>query len=96
MSKLKPIFSEKSMDLAKNGFYSFWVNPSLTKSQIKSLVAKSFGVHPVAITTINYKKSKRRNMYGKMIMDKAAKKAIVSLQEKEKIGVFEVSGKEAK
>ena len=32
--KIKPIFTEKSMREAKNGKFSFWVLPSLTKNQI--------------------------------------------------------------
>ena len=34
--KFTPIFTEKSMNQAKNGMYSFWVLPTYAKGQIKS------------------------------------------------------------
>lgn len=41
---ITPIFTEKSIGLAKNGQYSFWVLKSDTKLSIKSEIKKIFGV----------------------------------------------------
>ena len=50
---LTPIFTEKSMKVAKDGVYSFWVLPSLSKSQIKKLVGDMFGVKVESVKTLN-------------------------------------------
>ena len=94
--KLIPIFSEKSTALAQKGYYSFWVNPGLSKPQIKLLVAKSFGVHPISVATISKKGQVKRNMYGKTISLKARKKAIVKIKKDEKIDIFQTDQKKGK
>lgn len=93
MSKLIPIFSEKSTEQAKHGVYTFRVHPSLTKSQIKNLVASSFGVHPVMVATLTLKKNTKRNMYGKIVTQAAVKKALVRLKKDEKIDIFQTEEK---
>lgn len=90
---IKPVFTEKSLNLARQGKYSFWVNKNATKSGIKSEIAKMFGVHVVAIKTITVKGESKRNMRGKKVTVLAAKKAIVSLKADEKIDVFEETKK---
>lgn len=87
--KLTPIFTEKSMADAKNGKYSFWVNPNMTKTEIKKLINTGFGVHTKTVRTVNLKSSTRRTLYGKFQTQVARKKAVVTLAEKEKIDLFE-------
>ena len=86
---IKPVFTEKSSKMAKEGKYTFWVDRGLTKNAIKALVAKQFGVHVVGIKTISVAGEVKRNVKGKKITVKGAKKAIVTLKAKEKIDVFE-------
>lgn len=90
---IKPIFTEKSLKLAKEGKYSFWVGRTADKSQIKSEVAKIFGVHVRAIRTINVKGEGGRNARGMKYATGTNKKAIVILNDKEKIDVFEETKK---
>ena len=86
---LTPIFTEKSMKVAKDGVYSFWVLPSLSKSQIKKLVGDTFGVKVESVKTLNYKKSVKRNFRGRTVTKPAHKKALVTLSGKDKIEIFE-------
>ena len=86
---LKPVFTEKSLKLAKAGKYSFWVDKNLTKSEIKSEIVELFGVHVLSVKTIVIKGETGRNARGKRYSVKPTKKAIVSLKEKEKIDLFE-------
>jgi large subunit ribosomal protein L23 len=87
--KLTPVFTEKSMADAKNGKYSFWVAPSMTKTDIKSAINKAFQVHVKGVKTVNKKQVTRRTLYGKFQTTKARKKAIVTLAAKETIDLFE-------
>jgi len=89
MKKLKPIFTEKSSLAAKSGEYSFWVEKSLNKYQIKELVESAFGVHVTKVRVANEKKLSKRTMRGQNITKMPRKKAIVSLLAKEKIDIFE-------
>ncbi len=81
---LKPIISEKSMDLIEERKYTFLVHKDANKSQIKEAVEKMFkDVKVKKVNTMNQVgKSKRRGM----IMGKTAdtKKAIVSITEDSK------------
>ena len=86
--KIRPIFTEKSMNQAKSGNYSFWVLPTLTKNQIKSLFEKAYDVKVRLVKTINYKKSSNKNARGRVVTKKAMKKAIISLKSG-KIEIFE-------
>lgn len=91
--KLKPVLTEKSLQKAKEGYYTFFVEKGLTKFQIKKLVNDLFGVHTKSVKTINYKGGKKKNIRGKTVTIKAAKKALVTLKKDEKIDIFEEKGK---
>ena len=93
--KIKPIFTEKSMNQAKKGNYSFWVLPTLTKNQIKDLFEKAYDIKVKLVKTINYKKSSNKNARGKIVTKKAMKKAIISLKSG-KIDIFESEDKSKK
>lgn len=79
---LKPVITEKSMDLAYNEKkYTFLVHPESTKNQIREAVEKMFaGTKVSAVTTMNLDgKTRRRGMtFGKTAK---MKKAIVKLTE---------------
>lgn len=78
---LKPVVTEKSMNLMVEKKYTFLVHPEANKSMIKEAVEKMFeGTKVAKVNTINAEgKNKRRGM----VVGKTAKtkKAIVQLTE---------------
>lgn len=87
---LKPVVTEKSMNMMGENKYTFYVHPEATKTQIKEAVQKMFeGTKVASVNTMNCEgKIKRRGMtFGKT---KARKKAIVKLTADSKdITIFE-------
>ena len=90
---LTPIFTEKSLKLARTGMYSFWTERTATKSSIKAEVAKVFKVHVTKIKTLVSASEIKRNTRGMKLKTMPAKKAIVMLKEGEKIDIFEETKK---
>ena len=87
---LKPVITEKSMDLMADKKYTFLVQTEATKAQIKEAVEKMFeGTKVARVNTMNLEgKNRRRGM----VVGKTAKtkKAIVQLTEDSKeIEIFE-------
>lgn len=91
--RLEPVLTEKSMKLAEDGVYTFYVDTGLTKDRIKNLVNSTFDVHVVRVRTIKVPGESKRNIRGYKKVVNPRKKALVSLQEKEKIDLFEVKSK---
>jgi len=89
---IKPIISEKSERLSgKLGQYSFVVDKSANKLQIKGAVEKMYGVSVTRVNTaIMPSKSKTRNTRSGMLKGSvsAYKKAIVTLNEGEELDFF--------
>ena len=87
---LKPVVTEKSMNIMADGKYTFLVHPDATKSQIKEAVEKMFdGTKVKSVNTLNIGgKTKRRGMtFGKTAK---TKKAVVTLAEGSKeIEIFQ-------
>ena len=81
---LKPVVTEKSMNLMAEKKYTFLVHPEANKSMIKEAVEKMFeGTKVDTVNTMNMKgKKKRRGM----VVGRTAKtkKAIVKLTEDSK------------
>ena len=78
---LKPVVTEKSMELMADKKYTFMVHTEATKNQVKEAVEKMFnGTKVKSVNTMNLDgKTKRRGMtFGKTAK---AKKAIVQLTE---------------
>ena len=78
---LKPVVTEKSMELMGEKKYTFLVHPEATKSQIKEAVEKMFtGTKVEKVNTMNMdgKKKRRGVTVGKTAK---TKKAIVKLTE---------------
>jgi large subunit ribosomal protein L23 len=90
---LTPVYTEKSMKMAKDGIYTFWVLPRLTKNQIKSLIAKAFDVKVAAVKTLNYKAKIKKNWKGTKASKPALKKVLVTLAGKDKIELFDTEAK---
>lgn len=85
---VKPLVSEKSMMLMAENKYSFEVARGANKIEIKNAVEELFDVKVLNVTTRNIRgKIKKQGRYEGKRPDK--KKAIVTLQDGDKIQVFE-------
>jgi large subunit ribosomal protein L23 len=85
---IKPVLSEKSYGLLAENKYTFVVNPDANKIEIKNAVEKLFDVKVLNVNTLNVKgKVKRMGKHIGRTSNK--KKAIVTLQDGDKIEVFE-------
>ncbi|MEO3787037.1 50S ribosomal protein L23 [Actinocorallia sp. B10E7] len=84
---LAPVVSEKSYGLLDEGKYTFLVDPSADKVQIRQAVEQVFGVKVVGVNTINRPGKRKRTRYG-YGKRKDTKRAIVSLAEGERIDIF--------
>jgi large subunit ribosomal protein L23 len=93
---IKPVFTEKSTKMVRQGKYTFWVEPNSDKMGLKSLIGKLFGVHVTSIKTIKKGGEKGRTARGKKFSRLATKKAVVTIMAGEKIDVFEETKKNKK
>jgi len=91
--KIIPVLTEKSLNLAKEGKYTFWVEQGLTKSEIRVLVDKVFNVHTGQVRTLKFKGGVKKNSRGNKVRVLGRKKAIIVLGKDEKIDLFEQKGK---
>ena len=75
---IAPVLSEKSYGLMEQNTYTFFVNPSANKTQIKIAVEEIFGVDVASVNTANRegKRKRTRTGYGQR---KATKRAMVTL-----------------
>lgn len=92
---IAPIISEKSMNDAGRGKFTFKVAKHAHKKEIKKAVEEKFKVNVTGIATMNVKGKLKRT--GKKRMEKMSqgyKKAVVALKQGQKIDLFEVVGKE--
>ena len=89
---LKPVVTEKSMEMMGDKKYTFLVHPEATKSQVKEAVEKMFaGTKVKSVNTMNYDGKKKR-VRGTFKFGRAAKtkKAIVQLTaDSKEIEIFE-------
>ncbi len=85
---IKPVISEKSFQQASRGKYSFLVGVSTNKMQIKDEIEKIFKVNVISVNTFKKlgKVKKTKGVVGKRA---DFKKAIVTLDAKSKIDLFE-------
>ena len=76
---LRPVITEKSMNMMADKKYTFYVNPQATKTQVKDAVEKLFaGTKVVSVNTMNIDgKKRRRGMVERRTAKK--KKAVVTL-----------------
>ena len=92
---IAPIVTEKSMNDAAKGKFTFKVHKQAEKQQIKKIIESKFKVDVIRVATITVKGKMKKT--GKKRMDEQTqgyKKAIVSLKQGQKIDLFEVGGKE--
>ena len=85
---LRPIVTEKSMDLRENDKYTFEVALKANKRQVQEAVEKIFNVRVVDVRTMKVKGKNRR--WGRTpYRTPDRKKAIVTLVEGDSITFFE-------
>ena len=75
---LKPVISEKSMDMSASKKYTFKVAKDATKPEIAKAVEELFGVKVAAVNTISMKRKPKRVRFAPGYTA-AWKKAIVTL-----------------
>ena len=77
---IAPVVSEKSYGLIDEGKYTFQVDPSANKTEIKYAIDQIFGVKVASINTLNRPGKRKRTRFG-WGQRKATKRAVVSLRE---------------
>lgn len=93
---LSPIISEKSMNHAGKGKFSFRVEKKADKKQIKKEIEDKFKVNVISVATMNVKGKKRRFGTKRTEVTLSSwKKAIVMLKEGQKLPMFDTASTEA-
>jgi len=88
---LSPIITERSMELVKQGKFSFRVSTSSNKNEIRKAIKEQFSVDPISIETVIQKGKTQRVGVRRVVKSKPNyKKAIVKLKEGQKIDIFEL------
>ena len=90
----RPIITEKTLFLANTtNAYTFEVQPTATKTQVKKAVEELFGVKVVGVSTVMRSRSMRRT--GKRraaTIVPRKKKAVVTLLKGQSIALFDITG----
>lgn len=88
----RPVITEKNTRLMELGQYTFEVARAANKIQIKDAVERAFNVNVVAVNVMNVRgKERRRAQRGRIASvgrTPSWKKAIVTLQEGQRIDLF--------
>lgn len=84
----KPILTEKTRELAKQGQYVFEVEKSANKNDIKKAIEDFYGIEVLGVKILKIPPKQR--MLGKSAgWKKGYKKAIVKIKKGQKIEIFE-------
>lgn len=75
-----PVVSEKSYALMEEGKYTFLVDPSASKTEVKIAIEKIFDVKVGSVNTMNREGKTRRTRFGTG-RRKSVKRAVVTLRE---------------
>lgn len=87
----KPVITEKSINDAARGVYTFEVDVKADKKIIRKTINEMFNVHVTKITTVRIKGKKRSAGKKRIrVLQPDRKKARVRLKSGEKISIFEV------
>ncbi|PIS08708.1 50S ribosomal protein L23 [Candidatus Beckwithbacteria bacterium CG10_big_fil_rev_8_21_14_0_10_34_10] len=88
---VRPLITEKSMALAKEGKYTFEVNKKAFKKDVQKAISEAFGVEVIKVNL--FRKAKKRKRVGRLRKKFSNlsfyKKAIVKVKEGQKIDIFE-------
>ena len=85
---IKPVVTEKSVDLMQENKYCFKVAKDANKIEIKNAIEEIFKVTVVNVNTVNVH-GKMKRMSRTQGMTASWKKAVVTLREGDSIEVFE-------
>ncbi|MBI4058387.1 50S ribosomal protein L23 [Candidatus Gottesmanbacteria bacterium] len=88
---IKPLLTEKTIFLARTGWFTFLVDRHAQKREIRKAVEQEFKVHVIDVKTAMIHTKPRR--VGKLRLIKSAvvrKKAMARLKENEKIDLFTI------
>ena len=85
---IKPVVTEKSVDLMQENKYCFKVAKDANKIEIKNAIEEIFKVTVVNVNTVNVN-GKMKRMGRTQGMTASWKKAVVTLREGDSIEVFE-------
>jgi large subunit ribosomal protein L23 len=85
---IRPVVSEKSYDMIGDNRYTFEVEKTATKPQIRSAIEEIFGVSVSKVNTMNVT-GKPRRLRWKEGKTRSWKKAIVTLEEGDSIDFFD-------
>lgn len=78
---IQPMVSEKASSLeAKQNIFTVLVDRKSTKIQIAKAIEQQFGVKPLAVRTVVFRKQAKKTRYG-VVPAKVYKKALVQLPE---------------
>lgn len=88
---LAPVITEKSMNDARLGKFTFKVAKKSDKNQIKKAVEGKFKVNVLDISTSIVKHKKKRFLRHEVIVP-SWKKAVVKVRKGEKIALFDLGG----
>ena len=87
---IKPLITEKTLKETALNRYTFIVEPSASKGQIKATVEALFKVNVINVKTAKYSSTRSRSARtGRYLDSKSYKKAIVELKPKQTIKYFE-------
>lgn len=89
MNKIKPIISEKSIDLAKEKRFTLSVSKNLNKNQIKQIISDNFGLEVEEVNIININPRKEKKNRG-IVRRTGVKKAIVQVKGDKVFPGFEI------
>jgi large subunit ribosomal protein L23 len=90
---IRPVITEKSMEDAGNGKFTFIVGRFAAKTQVRKAIEDTFKVNVKNIvTTVIKGKRKRVGMRRAEVNVQPIKKAVVELEKGQKIDIFEIGG----
>lgn len=85
---IRPVVTEKSMNLLADNKYTFIVDKRANKTEVKNAIENIFNVKVESVRTMNIKGKPKR--MGRLVgRTPARKKAIVTLKPGHKIRIFE-------
>ncbi|HUW24455.1 MAG TPA: 50S ribosomal protein L23 [Patescibacteria group bacterium] len=90
MNNIKPVITERTLELAKKNWYTFGVPLGKNKNELREFIEKTFKVNVLAVRTMTVKGKSRRSLRSrKMRQLPDWKKVIVLIKEGQKIDLFE-------
>ena len=92
---ISPLISEKSMNEAAKGRYTFKVASKATKGDIKKAVEDKFKVNVVKLSTVTVKGRQARTGARRIERTQSSfKKAMVTLKKDQKISIFDTGSQQ--